>query len=89
VGRPVRPLTFAPIWLLLPLLFVAVDVKRSLRIPHRDKWDVILAALLLPQELFAWMRAAWFCTSWFEVIIGKVTGHRRDRWTLQYAAEAR
>jgi cellulose synthase/poly-beta-1,6-N-acetylglucosamine synthase-like glycosyltransferase len=82
-------LDFNPIWLLLPLLFVGVDVKRAFRVPHRDKWDVILAALLVPQEIFAWMRAAWFCTSWLEVIVGKITGRRRDRWTLQYAAESR
>jgi hypothetical protein len=82
-------LVFTPIWLMLPLLFVAVDVKRAFRIPHRDKWDVVLAALLIPQELFAWMRAAWFCTSWFEVLAGKVTGRRKDHWMLQYAAEGR
>jgi biofilm PGA synthesis N-glycosyltransferase PgaC len=82
-------LVFTPIWFLLPLLFVAVDVKRALRVPHRDKWDVILAATLLPQEFFAWMRAAWFCTAWCEVLIGKFTGHRKDHWTLQYAAEGR
>jgi hypothetical protein len=80
-------LVFTPVWLFVPALFALVDVKRALRIPHRDRWDVVLAALLIPQEFFATMRAAWFCASWFEVLTGKLTGRRKDHWTLQYAAE--
>jgi cellulose synthase/poly-beta-1,6-N-acetylglucosamine synthase-like glycosyltransferase len=80
-------LVFSPVWLLVPALFALVDVKRSLRIPHRDRWDVVMAALLIPQEIFATMRAGWFLASWFEVLIGRVTGRRKDHWTMQYAAE--
>jgi cellulose synthase/poly-beta-1,6-N-acetylglucosamine synthase-like glycosyltransferase len=80
-------LVFSPIWLLMPALFVLVDVKRSLRIPHRDRWDVVLAALLIPQEIFATMRAGWFLASWLEVVVGRVTGRRKDHWMMQYAAE--
>jgi poly-beta-1,6-N-acetyl-D-glucosamine synthase len=56
-----------------------------MRIPHKDAWDVVLAACLLPQELFAWMREAWFCTSWIEVLVSRVTGRRRDHWSMQFA----
>ena len=80
-------LHFAPIWFLVPLLFIANDVKQALRIPDRDRWDVLLAAVLLPQEAFAWMRAGWFIAAWFEVLKSRFTGKRKDRWTLQYAAE--
>lgn len=75
-------------WLLAPVVFVLNDVKHARRIPDRDRADVLLAALLLPQELFAWIRAGWFAAGWTEVVIGKVTGRRRDRWWLQYAAES-
>jgi hypothetical protein len=34
------------------------------------------------------MRACWFVTAWLEVIRTRVTGIRKDRWTMQYAAEA-
>lgn len=76
-------LEFAPIWFLPTLLFVANDVKQSLRIPHANRGDVLVAALLLPQELFAWMRAAWFAASWLEVLRGK----RKDRWSIQSQME--
>jgi cellulose synthase/poly-beta-1,6-N-acetylglucosamine synthase-like glycosyltransferase len=79
--------TFHPVWLLLTVLFVANDVRQSLRIPHRDHLDVVLAALLLPQELFAWMRAAWFTAAWTEALVGRLTHRSRDRWALQYRAE--
>jgi biofilm PGA synthesis N-glycosyltransferase PgaC len=86
-GALLGVLTFTPLWLLLPVLFVAVDVKRAMRIPHKDVWDVVLAGCLLPQEFFAWMRAGWFWASWCEVLAAKVTGRRKDHWSLQYAAE--
>src|SRR5207253_4449252 len=51
-------------WLLPTVLFLANDMKQSLRIPNRDNADVLVAALMIPQELFAYMRAGWFVTSW-------------------------
>jgi cellulose synthase/poly-beta-1,6-N-acetylglucosamine synthase-like glycosyltransferase len=76
-----------PVWLLPTLVFVADDVKQSLRIPHRDTWDVLLAAALLPQEAFAWTRAGWFVASWLSVLKSKVTGYRKDYWSVQYELE--
>jgi cellulose synthase/poly-beta-1,6-N-acetylglucosamine synthase-like glycosyltransferase len=75
-------------WLLIPLLFIANDVKKSLRVPHRDWKDVLLAVLLLPQELFAWLRAGWFLTSWAESLCHRVTGTTKDRWAAQISAES-
>jgi biofilm PGA synthesis N-glycosyltransferase PgaC len=88
-GALLGVLTFSPIWLFMPLLFAVADVKKAMRIPHKDVWDVVLAACLLPQELFAWMRAGWFFMSWLEVLASRVTGRRKDHWTMQYAAEGR
>jgi poly-beta-1,6-N-acetyl-D-glucosamine synthase len=82
-------LQISPIWFLPPLLFIANDIKHSLRVPHRDWKDVFLAAVLLPQEAFAWMRAGWFSQAWVACLFSKVTGRRKDRWKLQYAAEAK
>lgn len=76
-----------PLWLLMPFVFVANDIKQANRIPHRDWKDLVIAGLLIPQELFAWMRAAWFVSSWYEVIVSKITGNRKDRWAMQYKAE--
>jgi biofilm PGA synthesis N-glycosyltransferase PgaC len=70
-------------WWVFPVLFAICDVREVWRVPHRTWGDVLTAALIVPQELFAWMRAAWFTWSWMEVL----TGRTRDRWALQIAAE--
>jgi cellulose synthase/poly-beta-1,6-N-acetylglucosamine synthase-like glycosyltransferase len=79
---------FYPLWLLPTAVFILNDTRQSLRIPHRDRTDVVMAALLLPQEFFAWMRAAWFLAAWCEVLNTRLTGRKKDRWALQYEAEA-
>jgi poly-beta-1,6-N-acetyl-D-glucosamine synthase len=70
-------------WFIFPLLFAICDVREVWRVPHRTWADVVTAAFIVPQELFAFMRAAWFTWSWMEVL----TGRTRDRWALQIAAE--
>ncbi len=70
-------------WWIFPLLFAFCDVREVWRVPHRTWADVVTAAFIIPQELFAFMRAAWFTWSWMEVL----TGRTRDRWALQIAAE--
>jgi biofilm PGA synthesis N-glycosyltransferase PgaC len=78
-------------WSWWPLLITAtfcwVDVLHAMRIPHRDRVDVLLAVALVPQELFAWLRAGWFVCAWYEVLKSRVIGSRKDRWALQYSAE--
>lgn len=59
-----------PMWLIPPATFVANDVKQSFRIPSRTWHDVVMAAVLVPQELFALMRAAWFGMSRSRVLSG-------------------
>ena len=89
VAVALHAFTFNGWWLLAAVIFAMNDVKHARRIPDRDHTDVLLAAALVPQELFAWIRAGWFMAGWAEVLVGKVTGRRRDRWSLQYAAESR
>jgi hypothetical protein len=80
---------YNPVWLLAPALFLVNDVKQALRIPHCEPADVAVAALLLPQELFAFMRAGWFLRSWGKVLDERYLGLRyADGWTAQAKAEA-
>lgn len=74
-------------WWLVPVLFVALDIKRALRIPHRDWKDIIIAATFFPQEIFMWLRSGWFLASWCAVLTTKITRRRIDRWEAQYKAE--
>lgn len=91
-------LTFHPLWLIPPALFLASDVRQSFRIPHCEPADVVMAAMLLPQEAFAFMRAGWFLASWgqklaggawhsFDDALGLERPQRRDRWAAQASAE--
>lgn len=75
------------IWWLLPLLSIALEYKRCLRIPHRDRKDVLLALSFFPAELFTWMKAGWVAKSWFIVLRTKITNKRTDLWDAQYTAE--
>lgn len=75
-------------WVAIPVFFMAVELRSAVRIPHRDKWDLIFAVLIVPSEVFAWLRAAWFVAAWVEVPLGLLRGRRKDRWSLQYKAEA-
>lgn len=75
-------------WVAVPIIFVSIELYSALRIPHRDRKDVVLALLILPAEIFAWLRSGWFIKAWIDVFASRITGKRKDRWQLQYAAEA-
>lgn len=78
----------SPVWLIPPAIFLANDVKQSLRIPRREPADVLVAALLLPQEMFAFMRAGWFIAAWSQALDNKVFGIAfGDKWNAQAKAE--
>lgn len=91
-------LQFHPLWLIPPVIFLANDIRQSFRIPHCQPADVLVAALLVPQEVFAFLRAGWFAASWWQELsrrgwgvvfgrLGMAAPSGRDRWDLQAHAE--
>jgi poly-beta-1,6-N-acetyl-D-glucosamine synthase len=80
---------FSFMWLLLPAITISLSVRRAWRIPHKDWRDVALAALVIPQETYAWLQVGWFVKAWMVVLAAKVTRRRRDLWAFQYDAERR
>ena len=74
-------------WVIVPMLFALGEGVQTWRIPHKDKWDIIMGFLIIPSEIFSWVRSAWFLAGWASALRSKVTGQRKDRWTLQYQAE--
>lgn len=77
-------------WTFVPLTFAVGEGIMARRIPHRDRLDVIMAVAIFPTEAFAWLRAAWFLAAWQEVLVSRLLGRgQKDRWSLQYAAEAK
>lgn len=82
-------MVFTWYWIVIPpVIFIAADVKASLLIPHKDWKDIAVAASLIPQELFSWLRAGWFVASWMAVFRTHITGHRKNRWDLQIKSES-
>jgi poly-beta-1,6-N-acetyl-D-glucosamine synthase len=72
-------------WWGFTALFIVLDFIAALKIPGRDKTDVLLAVILIPNEVFAWMRAGWFLASWWLVLTGRAS--KRNLWAAQYTAE--
>lgn len=75
------------LWILAPVIITGNEFKNALRIPHRDKWDLILVLFVIPIELFSWLRMAWFTAGWWKAVIAKITGRNTDWWEIQYLAE--
>jgi cellulose synthase/poly-beta-1,6-N-acetylglucosamine synthase-like glycosyltransferase len=71
-------------WALPPVLAVILNVRQAWRVPNRSVKDVILAALLVPVELYLVFRVACAAISWATVL----SGNRRDGWAAQKRAEA-
>lgn len=74
-------------WMLLPALVISLEVKKALRIPHRDKWDILFALSFIPSEFFMWFRTGLFIRSWWDTLGSKITKKTKDRWEAQYIAE--
>ena len=76
-----------PYWLALPVLVSLLNLKNALRIPFRDKKDIMLALSVIPNELYVLSRQILAITAWKEVILSRVTKKRKDRWAIQYKKE--
>lgn len=73
--------------LLVPFLFVAINLKTAVRIPFKDKWDILMAVTIVPTEFLACLRGGWIIASWGEIARKKITHKERDLWAAQYRAE--
>ena len=78
---------FSPLWVLVPAITITLSVKRALRIPYRDWRDIALATLVVPQEVYSWLQVGWFASSWWRVLVARLTRRRPDYWAVQYRAE--
>ncbi|GBE57906.1 poly-beta-1,6-N-acetyl-D-glucosamine synthase [bacterium BMS3Abin01] len=75
------------IWILIPVIITANEFKHALRIPHRDRWDLVIVLTVLPVELFSWLRMGWFVAGWWKAVMANITGRQKDWWAMQYQAE--
>ncbi|WP_265523593.1 glycosyltransferase family 2 protein [Oerskovia flava] len=79
----IQAFEFSPVWLLPPLVAIALNVRTALSIKGRTWRDVLFAATLVPAELYMWIRIGHFVRAW-----SKFLSHSRtDNWAAQAKAE--
>ncbi|QNG36300.1 glycosyltransferase family 2 protein [Geodermatophilaceae bacterium NBWT11] len=71
------------IWLTPPVVASILNAKLAWRVPNRTMGDVLAGALLIPVELYLWMRLACTTASWANVL----AGIKKDGWENQARAE--
>ncbi|MEJ1089329.1 glycosyltransferase family 2 protein [Microbacterium sp. Mu-80] len=79
----INAFVFSPWWLLPPLVAVLLNVRIAMTMKDRTAGDVFFAALVVPAELFMWIRLSHFMRSWFRFLSRK----KVDNWAMQAKAE--
>lgn len=74
---------FSPWWLLPPLAAVLLNVRIAMTMKDRTASDILFAALVVPAEIFMWIRLSHFLRSWFRFLSRK----KVDNWAMQAQAE--
>ncbi|RYY51547.1 MAG: hypothetical protein EON53_01395 [Actinomycetales bacterium] len=74
---------FSPWWLIPPVVAILLNyrVARSMHYGHRR--DILFAVLLLPAEIYMWIRIGHFVRAWSKFASRKQT----DNWAAQAKAE--
>ncbi|PWD52561.1 glycosyltransferase family 2 protein [Serinibacter arcticus] len=76
-------LVFSPIWLIPPLVAMALNVRIAMSIQGRTWKDILFAATMIPAEIYMWVRIGHFFRAWTK-FLSKV---RTDNWAAQARAE--
>ncbi len=79
----IHAFVFSPLWLIPPVVAVALNLRIAMSMKNRDTRDVLFAVLMLPAELYMWVRISHFLRSWTRFLSRK----KVDNWALQAKAE--
>lgn len=79
----INAFVFSPWWLLPSVAAVLLNVRIAMTMQDRKKSDVLFAALIVPAEVFMWIRLSHFMRSWFRFLSRK----KVDNWAMQAKAE--
>jgi poly-beta-1,6-N-acetyl-D-glucosamine synthase len=79
----IHAFVFSPWWLVPPVVAILLNyrVARSMHYGHRR--DILFAVLLLPAEIYMWIRIGHFLRAWTKFASRKQT----DNWAAQAKAE--
>lgn len=74
---------FNPIWLIPPAVATLLNLRIAASLHDRSASDILYALLVLPAELYMWIRMGHFTTAWVQ-FFARV---EKDNWAAQAAAE--
>ena len=67
---------FSPVWLLPPVVAVLLNLRIVLSMQHRNARDILFALLLLPAEVYMWIRIGHFARAWTKFMSKKQVDNR-------------
>ncbi|MBD7958832.1 glycosyltransferase family 2 protein [Microbacterium sp. Sa4CUA7] len=74
---------FSPLWLIPPVVAVLLNLRIAATMKNRNSRDLLFAGLMLPAEIFMWVRISHFLRSWTRFLSRK----KVDNWAMQAKAE--
>ena len=74
---------FSPIWLIPIGMAVLLNLRMALTMQSRTHKDILFALLVVPAEVYMWIRLAHFARAWTRFLSKK----KVDNWAMQAKAE--
>jgi biofilm PGA synthesis N-glycosyltransferase PgaC len=74
---------FSPVWLIPIGMAVLLNLRMALTMQSRTHKDVLFALLIVPAEVYMWIRLAHFARAWTRFLSKK----KVDNWAMQAKAE--
>ncbi|MBL7259559.1 glycosyltransferase family 2 protein [Paractinoplanes lichenicola] len=74
---------FNPIWLIPPAVAILLNLRLALAMKDKSASDLLYAALMVPAELYMWIRMGHFVSAWAQ-FLAKTD---QDNWAAQANAE--
>ncbi|MFF2371059.1 glycosyltransferase family 2 protein [Agromyces sp. NPDC058110] len=74
---------FSPVWLIPPVVAILLNLRIALSMENRSVRDILFAALLVPAEVYMWVRIGHFARAWTKFASKKQV----DNWAAQAKAE--
>jgi biofilm PGA synthesis N-glycosyltransferase PgaC len=79
----INAFVFSPWWLVPSVAAILLNLRVAFTIKNRTRRDALFAALIVPAEVFMWIRLSHFLRSWTRFLSRK----KVDNWALQAKAE--
>ncbi|WP_454117342.1 glycosyltransferase family 2 protein [Microbacterium lacticum] len=70
-------------WLVPPVVAIALNTRMAMTMKNRSTRDILFGLLLVPAEIYMWIRCSHFLRSWARFLSRK----KVDNWALQAKAE--